>query len=79
MARDSPAAAAAIVRRIRNEGRRLARYPEIGRIVPEYNDVSYREVIVVPYRVIYRYFRDQDIVRVLTVVHGSRLLPPFRG
>ncbi|MGD9893788.1 MAG: type II toxin-antitoxin system RelE/ParE family toxin, partial [Dehalococcoidia bacterium] len=57
----------------------LARYPEIGRIVPEYNDVSYREAIVVPYRVIYRYFRDQDIVRVLTVVHGSGLLPPFRG
>jgi plasmid stabilization system protein ParE len=50
IARDSPSAAKAIVRPLRSEAGRLARYPEMGRIVPEYDDPSIRELIVSPYR-----------------------------
>ena len=38
---------------------------------------EHREVIVSPYRVIYRYTEKRNRVWVLAVVHGSRLLPPI--
>ena len=74
--RDSRPAADALVRRLRAEGARLARFPESGRIVPEYDDPQYRELLVSPYRLVYRYQRHTDRVQVLMVMHGSRLLPP---
>lgn len=77
IAQDSPAAADAMVRRLRAAGVTLARFPETGRIVPEYGVPEYREVIVNPFRVIYWYRRETDRVQVLMVVHGSRMLPPL--
>jgi len=77
IANDSPSAAAAMVRRLRAEAARLSRYPQIGRIVPEYDDVTVREIIVSPYRLIYRYLAEHDQVQVVSVVHARRLLPPF--
>ena len=78
IAADSPAAAADVVRRLRSEARRLARYPQLGRTVPEYGDPAIREIIVAPYRSMYRFLEDRDDVQVLTVVHGARMLrhPP---
>jgi plasmid stabilization system protein ParE len=67
-----------MVRRFRAEARRLARYPESGRTVPEYDDPRYREIIVGSYRLIYRYLPELNLVRILAVVHGSRRLPPIR-
>ena len=34
--------------------RRLQRFPDSGRVVPEFPDLPYREVIVRPYRFFYR-------------------------
>ena len=73
--RDSRPAAEGMVRRLRTEGARLARFPELGRIVPEYDDPAFRELLVSPYRLVYRYQRNTDRVQVLMVKHGSRLLP----
>ena len=64
-----------MVRRIRVEVARLERFPELGRIVPEYDDPGIRELIVGAYRVVYRYHEEQNLVRVVGVVHSSRLLP----
>ncbi|HEY3115160.1 MAG TPA: type II toxin-antitoxin system RelE/ParE family toxin [Chloroflexota bacterium] len=51
--------------------RRLGAFPESGRIVPEFPDLPYREVIVNPYRFFYR-VQDQD-VWIVAVWHGARL------
>ena len=55
---------------------RLIRFPKSGRVVPEINDPLVREVILGSYRIIYRV--HQDLVEILTVFHGSRLLDPSK-
>jgi toxin ParE1/3/4 len=47
--------------------------PLVGRIVPESNDKSIREIIRGNYRIIYQ-IRDKKAVYILTVFHGARLL-----
>ncbi|MFM7327760.1 MAG: type II toxin-antitoxin system RelE/ParE family toxin [Bacteroidota bacterium] len=44
-----------------------------GRIVPERNDQSMRELVMGNYRIIYQVDTESD-VRILTVHHGRRLL-----
>ena len=75
IARDSPAAAARMIRRIRAGIRLLAQHPQQGRAVPEYDDPAIREIIVAPYRVVYRYSADRNLVQVLAVYHGAQLMP----
>jgi toxin ParE1/3/4 len=55
---------------------RLIRFPKSGRVVPEINDPVVREVILGSYRIIYRV--RQDLVEILSVFHGSRLLDPSK-
>lgn len=50
----------------------LARFPEMGRTVPEAGRPSVREVLVAPYRLIYR--RDTTMVVILAVHHVRRNL-----
>jgi plasmid stabilization system protein ParE len=54
----------------------LHTFPCSGRKVPELDDDAIREIIEVPYRVIYRLASQR--IEVMTVLHGSRLLrwPP---
>lgn len=70
---DSPTAARALIERIVNKSEQMARFPNAGRIVPEYEVASIREVQEHPYRIIYLVGNDQ--VEVLAVVHGARKLP----
>jgi toxin ParE1/3/4 len=77
IAQDSPAAAKAMARRIRTDADRLTQHPEMGRVVPEYADPNIRELIVSPYRLIYRFDVEANTVFVVAIVHGSRLLPPL--
>ena len=73
----SPRSARRIAHQIRAATRRLARFPLSGRMVPEFETATLREIIVRDYRIIYRPIEGQ--VEVLTVVHGSRdltALPP---
>ncbi len=69
--RENPQAAASFRRRAEEVLRRLERYPESGRIVPEFPDLPYREVIVRPYRFVYRV--REPIVWVVAVRHAARL------
>lgn len=70
ISRDSTTYAAATAGRIVAAVERLRRHPKLGRIVPEYEDETIRELIVGSYRVVYR-FRGQRI-GIIAVVHGSR-------
>lgn len=53
---------------------RLQTFPESGRHLPEFPNLPHRELILGNYRIIYRYDGEQNAVKVVTVVHGSRLL-----
>lgn len=70
---DSPRYAALVVERIVRSVERLEDFPRSGRIVPERGDPNLREVIVTPYRVVYRLRGEQ--VDVVTVFRASRLFP----
>lgn len=48
----------------------LRDFPESGRMIPEAEDKTLREIIVQGYRVMYRL--ETDRVLVLAVMHGSR-------
>ena len=73
IARDSPRYAATFVRQLRERAHSLATFAERGRMVPEFNDSSIRELIVRSYRLIYHV--SPDTVSVLGIIHGARDLP----
>jgi toxin ParE1/3/4 len=70
--RDSEVYASILTARIFDAVERLGDYPYLGRIVPEYQDETIREVIVGNYRVVYR-VRGQ-LVGVIGLVHGRQNL-----
>ena len=51
--------------------KRLETFPESGRVVPEFPDLPYREVIARPYRFFYRV--KGEIVWIIAVWHSSQL------
>jgi toxin ParE1/3/4 len=69
---DSSSYASTVVRKILSATRSLADFPLAGRIVPEFDDESFREVFAYSYRIIYRV--EQDAVTVVAVIHGKRML-----
>ncbi|MBU4316412.1 MAG: type II toxin-antitoxin system RelE/ParE family toxin [Proteobacteria bacterium] len=52
--------------------RRLEDLPESGRMIPEFPELPYREVIVSPYRFFYKV--KENVVWIIAVWHGA-LLP----
>jgi len=73
VARDSAKYATLLVERLIASLDRVSQYPEIGRIVPEYQRADIREIILGLYRVVYRL--HAGAAEVLTVFHGARLFP----
>ena len=69
--RENPQAAVEFRRRAEKVLRRLERFPTSGRIIPEFPELPYREVIVAPYRFFYRV--EGRIVWVVAVWHGAQL------
>jgi len=70
VASDRPSAAVRWLDRLLDAVATLAEFPDRGRAVPELQRPDIRELIVAPYRVMYR--RDAKRVVVLTVRHGRR-------
>jgi toxin ParE1/3/4 len=68
--RDSPLYAAAFVQRVFDAAAALKAFPNMGRIVPEYEDASLRELLFHGYRIVYGI--DGDSVRILLVLHAAR-------
>ena len=73
IARDSPRYAELVVRRLIAAIERLEVFPESGRIVPERSAEDLREIIVKPYRIVYRL--RPGIAEIVTVFRASRLFP----
>ena len=70
ISRDSTSYASAVVRKIIHSTRSLEKYPLAGRMVPEFDDTTIREVFVYSYRIVYRF--ENDRVTVAAVIHGKR-------
>jgi toxin ParE1/3/4 len=72
IARDSPHYAQLTVERILASIDLLEQFPLRGRHIPERPREDLRELIVRPYRLVYRV---GEVVRILTIFRGSRLFP----
>ena len=70
IARDSHDAAIALLLETLDAGDSLTTMVERGRLVPELDHPELRELIVRPYRMIYRV--TGDTVQVIAFVHGAR-------
>ena len=73
IAQDSPPYADLVVQRLVLAPERLRDFPESGRMVPERGAPEIRELIVRPFRLVYRL--RGDTVEVVTVFRASRLFP----
>ena len=69
--RDKPSAAIRFRDRTEKVLRRLEDLPESGRIVPEFPELPYREVIISPYRFFYRI--KGNVVWIVAVWHGAQI------
>lgn len=72
IARDNPPAALKLGEQIFARVDTLAQFPELGRIVPERGEPHIREIVVKPYRIIYRLKKSENQIEILRVWHGAR-------
>ncbi len=73
---DSPNYASLFVIDVLTAVERLVVFPRSGRVGAELCDPNIREIILGNYRIVYRI--SGDLVEILTVWHGARLLDPAR-
>ena len=69
--RDKPSAAIRFRQQAEKSLSRLKKFPESGRPLAEFPELSFREVIVSPYRFFYK-VKDND-VWIVVVWHGAQL------
>ena len=70
IAAENPTAALQWLERLLDRTKSLATFPDSGRVVPELGRLDIREIIVSPYRVMYR--RRDGLVEVAAVRHEAR-------
>jgi plasmid stabilization system protein ParE len=75
---DSPERAVDLGQFLVSSTKRLADFPEMGRVVPEFGDSSLREIVVRSYRVIYRVNHGDCRVDVARFWHGARGTPEVK-
>jgi plasmid stabilization system protein ParE len=68
---DNPPAANRFRQKAESVLRRLEKFPDSGRVIPEYPELPYREVIVASYRFFYRV--EGATVWMVAVWHGAQL------
>ena len=68
--KDNPGAAVQFRRKAAKALRRLNRFPNSGRKLPEFPDLPFREVVVAPYRFFYRV--EGKAVWIVAVWHGAQ-------
>ena len=69
IAQDAPFYAIHFVERILEEIEKLADFPRLGRVVPEFRQEHIRELIFHNYRFVYSI--KEDIVFIISISHGS--------
>jgi toxin ParE1/3/4 len=70
IARDSDFYAARFVEKILDTVELLMDFPEMGRVVPEADDINVREILFQNFRIMYRIQRES--VHVVAIIRGSR-------
>ena len=73
IALDSPVAANKWVNEIFDSTEKLSNFSEIGRVIPELQDQTIRELLKGNYRIIYKI--EMSVISILTVRHGRQILP----
>ena len=68
---ENPTRAVAFRRKAEKVLSRLQKFPQSGRVLPEFPDLPFREVIVTPYRFFYRL--KGKTVWIVAVWHGAQL------
>ncbi len=68
---DKPDAAIRFRRRAETVLKRLVKFPGSGRVIPEFPDLPHREVIIAPYRFLYRV--KGKVIWIVAVWHGAQL------
>ncbi len=68
----SPVYAEQVVDRIVHRLEQARQFPESGRMVPEYERREIRELVEVPYRVLYR--AGPEVIEVVAILHGRQNL-----
>jgi len=69
--RDSPSAAIAFRHKAEKTLSRLRKFPHSGRLLPEFPDLPFREILVPPYRFFYRV--KKNIAWIVSVWHSAQL------
>ena len=69
--RDSPSAAIAFRHKAEKNLYRLQKFPRSGRLLPEFPDLPFREIVVPPYRSFYRI--KENIVWIVSVWRSAQL------
>lgn len=69
--KDKPSAAINFRNQAERILRRLEDFPESGRIIPEFPELPYREVIISSYRFFYKV--NVDVVWIVAIWHGARI------
>lgn len=77
ISRDSQFYARATVSKIIDFSRSISKFPQIGRMVPEFNDKQIRERLVYSYRLVYKVERSR--VLVVAVIHDKQLFSSVSG
>ena len=70
---DSPRYALAVVDRITKRTTQIARFPNSGQMMPEYQREDVREIIEYSYRVLYHV--GKSAVSIIALIHGAHPLP----
>jgi toxin ParE1/3/4 len=73
ISKDSPTYAKRQIIRIRDRARLLKTQPNLGRVVPEFDDKKLHEIILGSYRIIYQ-IQMNELVEIITIFHSSRIL-----
>jgi len=69
--RDNPSASLSFRNKAEKTLSRLTKFPESGRLIPEFSDLPFREVIVRPYRFFYKV--KDEIVCIIAVWQSAQL------
>jgi plasmid stabilization system protein ParE len=75
IAESRPEASIRFVKSILESVEHLAQFPESGRIVPEFEEPTIREIVRRPCRIVYRVKTHEHIVEIARVWHAARGTP----
>jgi toxin ParE1/3/4 len=67
---DRPAAARRFLKKAEKSLKRLEKFPDSGRLVPEFPELPYRELVVTPYRFFYK--REGNTVWIVGAWHSAQ-------